>query len=328
MSDDRPIRYVEQDSDGNETVVYRASGLGSCERIYVALANGRTGAPPPKFLQEIWQEGHDYETAIRGAYQARTECAVSDEQREVVLELGMMHGKNVIVRGHIDALVTENGGVYVTDWKKVRPSGWSNFTKQGIEWFKTYPWQLSVYYHALLIEGVDLAGWKLVGGKLEEGVINEIKEHQGLDAPLSLKAIHQFITRIENQIAQGYDAPEVPCDKSSYPCPFFALHDPDPEADTFEWPDDEEVGVLLEVFDSASKASRDAEKAAKAAKAKRDQASDAIYALIEHYGKDADAAKKLEGHGYKVTRVRTEGREVKYTTQGSDYLKITKEKGQ
>ena len=40
MGDNRPVRYVEPDG----TIVYRASGLGLCDRIYAALDQAARGA--------------------------------------------------------------------------------------------------------------------------------------------------------------------------------------------------------------------------------------------------------------------------------------------
>jgi hypothetical protein len=53
MSDNRPVRYVEDDG----TIVYRASGLGLCDRIYVALdhIDGRVVGGDQPEMDALWE---------------------------------------------------------------------------------------------------------------------------------------------------------------------------------------------------------------------------------------------------------------------------------
>lgn len=343
--DDRPVRYIDTDADGNDIVVYRASGLASCDRVFVAYANGHTPAPPPPFMAEIFAEGHRWESPIMEAYEADRGVKVFDQQREVTLDLGTIRGSHVIIRGHIDGLSTDGTATWVADAKKIRDSGWKEFIRRGLEMQPNYPWQMSAYHHALRADGVDLAGWDLIGGHLEregdaEWELTEVHVKTGIDAPLSLKAIRKRISRIEKMIADGLDAPEVACSTDQYPCPFYKLHDEKDDVeeqardgddpDVFAWPEDDdgEIAVLLDGYADASEKVRHLEAELKVLKEAKKAAAKGLYAAIEHYeDRGAGEASKLVGHGWVVSRTRRDVAEKVVKGYSMDYLQIKQAKG-
>src|SRR5262245_55496086 len=67
MSDNRPPRYEE---DGR--IIYRASGLGMCEKMFVALAMGYDPKAHPAWFQEILDEGTANEPVIREMWDEET----------------------------------------------------------------------------------------------------------------------------------------------------------------------------------------------------------------------------------------------------------------
>lgn len=332
--DDRPARYVEQDADGNDVVVYRASSLGMCERALVGFGRGEPAAPLPEKFVKIFQEGHNWEDRILARYEDEYACEVMSRQREVELDLGVVHGARVIVRGHIDGLSVDhdNGDVILIDAKKLRESSWAKFRTQGIEMIRNYPWQMSVYWHALMAEGLGLDGWALIGGMLEgegdEARLVDVELAEGYDAPLSLAAIRKRVARVEKWLAEGYDTREVPCDKGTYPCPFFKLHDEDPD-EVFEWPDDVQ-GIALPLLDKLAEVNAkisELEKQVKKLKSTKKQYTQGVYGLIEEYANQgADGAKKLEGFGYTVTRVRSHYPAKMREAYDTDYLQIKRHK--
>lgn len=341
--DDRPVRYIDTDADGNDVVVYRASGLASCDRVFVAYANGHTPAPLPEFMAEVFAEGHRWETAIIEGYEAECGVKTFDHQREVVLDLGTIRGSHVIIRGHIDGLSTDGQATWVFDAKKIRDSGWADFMRRGIEMQANYPWQMSVYFHALVAEGVDLAGWDLVGGHLEgkgdDAQLVEVRNKTGMDAPLPFKAIRRKVAAIEKLIADGLDVGEVPCNVDQYPCPFYKLHDEKGDLDeraedadddeVFAWPEDDgELDALLIGFADASESVRHLTAKLKTAEEAKKAAARGLYAAIEHYeDQGADKASKLVGRGWEVSRTRRDVPEKVVKGYSMDYLQIKQAKG-
>lgn len=306
MGDDRPSRHIETDSDGNETVVYRASSLGSCTRIFVAHARGHEPAPPPAWLQEIFDEGHAFEPLIRERFEKEQHCKVVDDQLELELDLGVMHGRRVIVRGHIDGIVTNtlDEERELFEAKKIRESGWHDMLRKGIEYNVNYPWQLSVY-----MIGLELDTAQFVAGRVIDGELAELHTIEVQGPPFNLLAIRKRIKSIEDLIATGFDATEVPCTKNTFPCPFFKLHDEPDEPVAFALPVDGEQGevvkLLLEEYAAATALAAETSKAQRAANDTKKRVAAGLYAWIEQAGPEAQAAELLTGHGFALTRKRS-----------------------
>jgi hypothetical protein len=327
MGDDRPMRYVEATKTG-ERVIYRASSLGACARAVVACARGEFAEAKPAWFQEVLDEGTNAEAAIRSKYRWARGVKVQDDQREVELYLGESDGREVIVRGHIDGMTWSDPDEpdyldTLFEAKKFRPSTWPKFQQSGIEVNPNYPWQVSVYMHALDLDECDF-----VGGLFVDGEITEVEIKHLAQPPISLKAIRKRVMEWEKLIAAGFDAKEVDCSKTMYPCPYFKLHDEDEDDELFVFPEPggirETADVLLQSYaDTVARVSV-AKAVLKAAEAEKSRVADGIRVLIEEAGDMADAAKKLEGTEYVLSRVRKTIPEHTRKASEQDYFTIKK----
>lgn len=227
MSDNRPVRYEE---DGR--IIYRASGLMVCDKVFAALAMGYSPKANPPWFQEILDEGTRNEPVIRAMFEAETGIQVKDVGK--VLEMEVIDG--VWIRGSIDGRYADERGVNVLfEAKKIRDSGWTRYQRVGVEFQANYPMQTSVYMHMLadaLENEVDMA---FVGGhyvqdeKTGEWSITEIAPHMYIDPPVNLRAIKQRVVRLERLISEAETVDDVKCSTKMYPCPMYYLHDDDDE---------------------------------------------------------------------------------------------------
>lgn len=228
MSDNRPARYV--DDDGN--VIYRASSLQMCDRIFVALSQDYEPMAKPEWFQEVLDEGTAMEQTIREMfeqdYASLHAFTVVNDQREVSMEI--LDG--VYIRGHIDGL-TDDGNVKTDLWegKKIRPSGWQRFQRVGVEYVHHYPMQVAFYMHALREEfGTDDFGCYFTGGLYnpDKQIIEDIYTHHLTEPPVPLKAIKLRIAKLEGLINDDVSVMDVKCPvPPTYPCPMYYLHDDD-----------------------------------------------------------------------------------------------------
>jgi hypothetical protein len=209
------MRYVDDDG----TVVYRASSLGYCPRAFVALANGITSMPAPQWLQTAWAEGVEMESKIiEMLYEIGYVVDNNDSQNEVTLEVR----PGLVVKGHIDGIATLGGDQYIVEAKKVAENSWLTATNQAVENNVLYPWQLSVYMHALALPAI------FVQGKYsrKKNSIDEICVHLYEAAPISLKDIFKRVVMLERMIDEHHYM-DVPCSSPIYPCGWYPLHNED-----------------------------------------------------------------------------------------------------
>jgi len=344
VSDNRPTRYTEE-RDGETIIVYRASGLGTCPRALVAYSQPKAYIPAekPEWFQKVLDEGTAYEDAIRDAYCEKEGMEVHDDQLECELELGEMFGYTVIVRGHIDgqAVTPQFGGgdepARLFEAKKFRDSTWPNFVRQGVNVNVNYPWQVSVYMHALDLDECDFTGGHLMKVLDDNGdpvpdaegeptwEMTEILVKHIAVPPIPLKAIRNRIYEVERQIAAGMDATEVECSKKMYPCPFFKLHDW--EDDAWEWEGKEQQEIAdawMMSFAAVDAQVKEANELVLALKAKKDEIAKEIRLFIGESGDVAAAAKKLLGSEYTLSRVQSTVASRVQTVKGYnlDYFKI------
>lgn len=236
MSDNRPVRYVEDDG----TIVYRASGLGMCDRIYAALEQGYEPASHPAWFQQVLDEGTAMEDPIRQKFMEEYGEVVEGDQQEV--ELQIMDG--IVIRGHIDGKIGGKSADEDALWegKKVRPSGWEAFKRKGVEWHKNYPMQVSVYMHALKVERLFFTGGLYDPEKQE---ILETHTHAYHQPPVNMLGIRKRIAKLEGLIDSGKHVMDIACPSTpDYPCPFYFLHDDD-AGEPKERPGDDVIAPLV-----------------------------------------------------------------------------------
>lgn len=260
VADERPARYVESfvNDDGQviERVVYRASSLGGCTRAVVAAARKFKPKPHPQWFVDVLDEGTRMESVIAEKFVELTGVAnlswPDGEQWEVELEVGMIDGRLVVIRGHMDDIsewypetADHEAESRVREYKKFRPSTWDAFVRNGVNVNGYYPWQVSVYMHAT---GLPC---DFVGGKYnpETDTIDGTFNYLYRTAPITLLEIKRKVAKVERLVNEGYAPDEVEC-SGNYPCGFWHLHDPKKEA--VELPgDDEELNAIVAEWQGA-----------------------------------------------------------------------------
>lgn len=315
--DNRPIRYIETLDNGSEKVVYRASSLGACERALVASARKHLPSPKPDWFQEVLDEGHTAEPLIRAMYEERFSCEVIGDQREVEFEVGEIDGRLVVVRGHIDG-ITGDDSELLWEAKKFRPSTWEKFERMGIECNVNYPWQVSIYMHALEVEGCEFVGGKVSFDDWGNLVLDDILVKPVMGAPFSRKAIVQRVARIERLINTGFDAMEVDCQMSMYPCPYWKLHDVKDE--DYELPGDL-YGVVSQLA-AATAEVRNIDAARRKADERKKKLAAELRGELEKLGPVAEGAKKLALGDMVLSRIRKHVPAHSVKASDQDYFTI------
>lgn len=337
--DNRPIRYVEPcDGAGerNEKVVYRASSLGSCERALVAAARGHMPSPKPDWFQEVLDEGHVCEPQIKAMYTERTGAPISHDQHEGEFEVGEIDGRLVVVRFHTDGLtypIREGSGdgtapgfgeAVLFEAKKFRASTWEKFQRQGVECNTNYPWQVSAMMWGLGIEECEFVGGLCEFDDWNEPRIVDIDIKHLAPPPLPRKALTQRVVRLERLINTGFDAPEVDCSKSMFPCPYWKFHDEDDE--DFELPG-EVYGIVSQLEAVSAEVKNLGAAKDRADKRKKDLAAE-LRAEIEKLGPAAEGAKKLLLGDVQITRIRKHVPAHQVKASDQDYFTIKRVKQQ
>jgi len=329
MGDDRPIRYVEEDG----TIVYRASALGTCERAFVACANGVPAADKPEWFKEVLNEGTRAEPIISGLWELKTGYDTASKQHEYDLRIGKVGDVQVVVRCHIDGERDWGGpGIPTTlrEYKKFRDSTWPKFLTQGVECGPNYPWQVSVCMLAGDFDECEFVGGHAVFDDWGVMTISEVEHHLLTAPPLSFKAIRDRVKRIERFIQAGFDAREVDCNQSMYPCPYYkAVHDEPDEP--YELPATDEAGGLARQYISQmallSSEIRMLKEKVKEAEQRKKAVSDGFRGCLEVFGPEAMTAKKMLTDEYEIAHVTGGVQERIAKGYDLDYFKVTVRKG-
>jgi len=217
MGDNRPAVYLE-----NNNVIYRASALGGCLRALYAARCGMDRRPIPDIIQRGMDEGTALEPTILDLLQTKHDFHFVENSRQHVVELdcGKYNGKNLIVRGSVDALVYSGGG------NTVLPVDVKAFTNDDVElyfsdkrWyhFPRYAYQQSVYAHGsgtefFLMPIFNKATWQI-----------EPKSLRVVSAPYGPEEIRNRVLSVERSYSALSMPQDCPCD---YACPYPYIHDP------------------------------------------------------------------------------------------------------
>lgn len=247
MSDNRPPRYEE---DGK--VIYRASSLGMCDKMFVALSMGYEPKAHPAWFQEILDEGTANEAIIRGMYEDEVGAAVEDISMQVEMEI--LDG--IWIRGSIDGRSYQLGKQStLNEFKKIRDSGWQRYLSSGVEFQANYPMQTSFYMFALgESEGFDWNPMAFTGGhyvqddKTGEWSVTEVHTHDYMDPPVPLLAIKKRIAKLERLCKETEAIGDISCNITMFPCPMYYLHDDDQDEPPTR-PGDDILAPLLDEWD-------------------------------------------------------------------------------
>lgn len=230
---DNPPRW--QDGEGN--TFYRASSLGMCDRVFVALSQRYDPAAHPAWFMEVLQEGKDQEQAIIDMYLTSTESQFAIVNQQATFNLQIL--PNVFITGHIDG---EFSGEmkWGAEVKKIRDGQWTKFLRSGVEYLPYYPWQVSAYWFGM--------GWEecaVIGGRYVDGVITETYVHNLLSPPIPLIGLRKRIIALEVAINDATHVQDTPCNIRQFPCPFYYLHDADDDHEPPTRPTDDLIAPLL-----------------------------------------------------------------------------------
>lgn len=256
MSDEKPARWVDEDGQ----VYYRASSLGLCDKVFVALANYYQPSAYPQWFQEVLDEGTKAEDEINALWELASGYQTVNSQKLVSMEV--LDG--VWVVGHIDG-ESEAGGV-LREYKKFRDSTWPRFLSVGIEIHHTYTWQHSFYWHAGGYESSEFVGghW-VVDDEHPGGYVAEVFPWRLTNPPLPLIAIKKRVANLEALINGGSQPIDVQCVVKSFPCPFFYLHDEDEEPEAVERNADDTLQALVDEYYQLQESTKAARKVVRAA---------------------------------------------------------------
>jgi len=326
MSDNRPPRYEE---DGK--VIYRASGLGMCDKMFVALAMGYDPKAHPAWFQEILDEGTRNESVIRGLWEAREDTEVTDIGR--VTEMEIMDG--IWVRGSIDGLRHE--GPCLQEFKKIRDSGWLRYLQTGVEFQANYPMQTAFYMHSLAEEFGQEIFMDFVGGhyvqddKTGEWSITEVFDHHYTTPPVPLIGIKKRIAKLERLCAETTAIGDLACNISMYPCPMFYLHDDDADEPPIR-PGDEVLAPLLKEWEDAEAVKTNLAPLLKVAEDAQKRIKTGVQAWLQASGQDSGdvCTTTIDDteYGLKYLISPRAGYEVKPTEVTRVTIKVTKKDGE
>lgn len=126
--DNRQSTYLERGDDGTERRIWRASGLGACDRSLVMGALGHDAAPVPAAIQAAYDAGHATEAEILAGmkrkmvdggwrpldrhelvhpYNVVQEHGDAGWQVELELDCGSWRGVRQVVRCHPDSIAVK-----------------------------------------------------------------------------------------------------------------------------------------------------------------------------------------------------------------------------
>lgn len=252
---DRASAYIEADPDGSERVVYRASSLGYCTAALARARLGITPSPPPDWMADRYQEGHDWEREVLAAglgvdwlevtaegELARLGMVVSGVNGEVQVErdLALNSSASRVVRVHPDAIVRrgvdrargELAPLHVCEVKFLAADGALAMTQRvdvdGMAGLgQGYAYQASVQMLAF-----DMPMYYVVGAKERDsdGVVTGIAwtaTYEFQEPAYSLADVKMRVASVEGAVARG-EMPNCPV-PFDYPCPMWREH-PEPEA--------------------------------------------------------------------------------------------------
>lgn len=287
-----------------------------CDKALVAIALGFDPQGKPDWFMEVLDEGTAAEVEIAARYQEETGDVITDDQKQVKLEVM----DNVWIYGSIDGLVWASGSPVLWESKKFRDSTWPKALKSKVEANKNYPMQVSAMMHALSDEydcDVEL-DFTIGHWDTKEGNISEIKILHYTDPPVNRLAIRKRIAHLEKLIAVG-DMAGTPCPMPlMYPCGFFHFHDSDDAAEGLaEINTDITLELLVAEYEAADAIRLDLEKQVKTASAASRNFKEGIQEWLKAEGFDGrEGVANIDGVKYKLLTKETNraGYEVKPST--------------
>ncbi len=225
----------------DNTIIYRASALGSCPRALLASRRDLSPVPNTAIQQRAYDEGIAAEPIIIESLKSK--LTIVQEQREVTLHIA----DNIFVIGHVDGLVANFNPNPVTASSPVYPllplevkafaqSTYDTWIRSKLSAFPSYAWQISCYCAALHVTHALFAIHNKATSKTKLFLLR---------APYTPDQINSRILAIESLIPNQDSWP--PCERTGFLCPYPYLHESTP----VEPVSDPHLDSLLEAYHRA-----------------------------------------------------------------------------
>lgn len=169
---DRPIAYTDRD-----TVMYRASAIGGCERALLAARLDAERHPVPAVMQKYFDQGHVNEPIImdRWAADHPDYTLTTNDNPPAVLDFDVELDDGwltpVQVVGTVDGLAAAAGTLTVVDAKAMSSSNMDKIIEKGLDGLGFgghYLWQMAVYVTGLEADRACLAFMEKLDGVVTE----------------------------------------------------------------------------------------------------------------------------------------------------------------
>lgn len=253
MAASKPVVWME-----NNCWYYSPSGLGRCIRGLTAARMGIRPMDTSKHqaTQLVFKEGDLHESAITASLKSERGLEVINSQRTVTLHIR----DNIYVQGHIDGEIGDD----LVEFKSMSDNVFKTWMRSGLSdpYFYGYAVQLTCYM-AATHKACRYFAKNRNTGQMDERYITV--------PPLP---IHDIIARIE-KIEEWAELDSFPfCDKPSFPCPYYHIHEPDTnDATNDELPEalDDLVDSICIEYDRAAKSESQAKARKQLAKEKLEQ---------------------------------------------------------
>lgn len=243
MSDARIVSFTEEGRP-----IYRASAMYNCLSVLVAARLGLEPNSAPDWMEERYQQGHDYEDFILDRARTRGMIGLHSQQMELEQSIGP-----AILRGHIDALGTGafipdtidgvkadgpfgaeiDGFTSLIDAKAFAPSTWEKWVSKRFDAFPYYAWSMTIYQTLLksqlgfappIVMAIGLKNMEAANeGRI---VLDDFRLDVFTEPPMQFGTILQRILQVEKVAAGGIDNMPGKCDRPQWPCPyvFYPFH--------------------------------------------------------------------------------------------------------
>lgn len=316
MSDDRPPRYMDRDEDGQDIIVYRASGVGGCPRALTLCGLGYDAMPWPDWFQTVLDEGTNAEDEILRMYELENDTVVGLRQSRFEWIVGRKNGMDIIVRGHVDGFDATATGPLVIEAKKIRKDGWEEFKRRGVEMHTHWLWQVASQQHGT--ESPVL----LVGGEFDPDtgkLTGRIHTHLYSEPVMPAGAIRAKVAKVEVLIDSG-KWNQIECKPADYPCRYFVFHDEKPEVpDLSKHQDRDILQVLIDRHVGAGAMEKKLKDQLKLAESEKRSAFEGIKEFLS-----AQGTEKATFDGKTISIVTVKPYTVKAREQaGYSYVKVT-----
>jgi len=222
--DNRPAVYYEGSGD-HRIIVFRASGLDACDNALVALLQGMSPAPPPRMLQEKFDEGHLMEPILLQWLESKG-YVLRLRQGAVEVPVGEVNGIKVIIRGKYDCLACKTDGdrfedglpMYVVDAKALSKTLWGAFEKKGLGGLLPgYRPQMGIYEKGTGLPGLYVLGQKTVDPKT--GEVDILTAELVESPPYPTVDLLKLKSRLKGIVKRALEEGTPECTGGKWPCP-------------------------------------------------------------------------------------------------------------